>query len=342
MKAWGAAIALLAAVCAAAACTAPSKPAATVSASATGTGTGTASPSKAPPEQTDFAEAGRVVATYFATDDVARATGDERLGLALARDGRTLLTMAAFRAAIERGTAVPRARWGRPRLMIPKLDRYPLWFAAAAERREAGASRTAVMVFMKADDEDRWRLSSSSLLESGEKLPELALDADGYATPLATFDDDLAISPRLLGPLHATIAEEGAGGAAAGLVAPGPHTTARHVEIQTNRQRAKESGMGYDSIFGAANFPVYALKTEDGGGLVFYVLSRTTTWYAKAKSVFRIEPPPGAVPLLKDPVVRRSLEVVETQQYVATVPPKGGGAARVIAYDGAITKVNNT
>ena len=168
------------------------------------------------------------------------------------------------------------------------------------------------------------------LLDEGREVPAVALDDEGYATALADRDESITISPHLMGALHATVAEEGTGGFAAGLVAPGPHTTGYYSEITATRRLAKERDcMNYDSIFAATTYPVYALRREDGGALIFYSLNRTTTWHPvlKCGEGRRLEIPEGARWLLTDPTILAERRIVETQHYVSVVPAKNAAGS---------------
>jgi hypothetical protein len=294
----------------------------------------------APAPGVTLGEARQVLGDVLAADDVARAAGDERLALDLSRDAPNAITAATYRAS---AMAPPRYTWGRQTLMVPRLVTYPYWFTAAVERRDVrGRTRTAVLVLLRDSEKSRWRIDFSALLDSGQEPPSVRLDADGYATALATRDESVMISPHLMGPLHATIAEEGVGGFAAGLVAPGAHTTGYFTQIAADRQLAKDRDcMNYDSIFAATTYPVYALRTPDGGAVVLYSLNRTTTWspVLKCGEGKRLEIPAGARWLLKDPVVLKERRIVEMQQYVSVVPAKNAPTtAQIIGFDGVITK----
>ncbi|MEU0483974.1 hypothetical protein ABZ260_32915 [Streptosporangium sp. NPDC006013] len=295
----------------------------------------------APPVTLD--EAAKALAGILSADGVLGAAtphldADRRLMREQTRDGQEALTVAAFNGS---AGALPSYTWGTPELLVPRGQEGPLWFAAIVDRREpSGGVRTAVLTLMRSPGED-WRLSSTSLLDEGIRPPEITKDADGYATSLGEDDATVAISPRLMAPLHATSAEEGERGFAAGLIEKSPHTTGFADEIAKRRRDGKSACLGYDSIFAASSYPVHALRTTDGGALVVYSLIRTTTRSVKidpCASDARI--PPDARKLTTESFIREELRTVETQLYVSTVPAKDSGRpARVIGYLGGLTKV---
>ncbi|WP_436760397.1 hypothetical protein [Streptosporangium sp. V21-05] len=310
-----------------------------------GAATPAVSPASAPPPPpVTLTEAAKALAGVVGADGVLGAAvphleADRRLLRAQTRDGQEALTAAAFDGSAE---ALPHYTWGTPRLLVPRDQRGPLWFAAVLDREEpSGRVRTAVLTLMRQDGED-WRVSSTSLLDEGVRPPVVATDAEGYATALGEEDETLAISPRLMAPLHATSAEEGERGFAAGLIEEGPHTTGFADEITRSRTAEKRNDcLNYDSIFAASNYPVHALRTADGGALVLYSLIRTTTRTIRVTpcgSDIRI--PPEARRLTKERFILKELRTVETQLYVSTVPARSSGRpAKVIGYLGGLTKV---
>ncbi|GAA4221951.1 hypothetical protein FHR32_004244 [Streptosporangium album] len=255
------------------------------------------------------------------------------------RDGQEALTTVALN---DPTSALPHYTWGSPQVLVPRTQRGPLWFAAIVNRRdEAGDTRTAVLILIKYGEE-RWSLSSTSLLEPGERAPEIAKDPQGYATALSSEDRTIAISPRLMAPLHATSAEEGGRGFTAGLVAKGPHTTGYADEIAAKRMDYRhDQCMDYDSIFAAGSYPIHALRTVDGGAMVTYSLIRTTTvTTAIEPCATEIRVPAKNRKLAGASSARKQLRTVETQLYVSTVPARDSHRpARVIGYLGGITKL---
>ncbi|WP_084962086.1 hypothetical protein [Thermoactinospora rubra] len=277
-------------------------------------------------------------AAYVATDDRVRGAGDLSWALDTVTGGRHDLTKAEYEST---GGEPRRPAWGEPTVLVPRLaagDRNP-WFSVVVERD----GTPAILTFVRAGED--WRLSSAAALARDRRLPAVKLDADGYAEPLASGDQSVAISPKFMAPLHATIAEAGPQGIAAGLIAPGPFTTEVAEQIAEDRERWKGTGYDYDSIFSTGELPVYALRTEDGGALVQYSLSRQTTITPVTDSAAST---PIGVPKAAQWAVGRSyvsvaqlepLKVFEMHQYATAVPPAGASQpAVVVAHDGAVTR----
>ncbi|MEV4171809.1 hypothetical protein [Nonomuraea sp. NPDC049709] len=322
---------LLAAVTA---CTGNAQPAPTRSAAAA---SATASPSPAPPAVTR-AEAAEEFSAIIATDDALRVKSplEGRLDMVkndVTTGGQSQIAVAAFLAT---GYAPPRFRWGAPTLYVPRFapDEPAPWFSALVTRD----GRPALLTFTKSD---RWRLSSAAELLPGQELPKIKLDAEGYASAVAPDDKTVTISPQFIGPVHASVAETGTAGVTAGLLAAGPYTTDVAEQIASQREKAKNDGFSYDSIFSADNYPVYALRTEDGGALIQYSLTRTTTTTTKTAEDDYIPVPEQARWAITTPVLRRTLKLIETHQYATAVPPlTTPAAAPVIAHDGALTRAS--
>ncbi|MGN9836936.1 hypothetical protein ACTMTI_02310 [Nonomuraea sp. H19] len=328
-------LALAAGVLAAAtACTGNATPASS-KAAATHSATPT-TPAPAPPGVTRD-EAAKVFSEITVTDDLLRVKNDlqGRLGLAvdLMTGGQTPLTLAAY---LSTDYAPPRHKWGVPTLYVPRFatDERAPWFSALATRD----GKPTLLTFAKSD---RWRLSSAAQLVQDQQVPDIELDADGYAAALAPDDKTVTISPQFMQPVHASVAETGSAGVTAGLIAAGPYTTEVAQQIADLREKAKLDGFSYDSIFSADSFPVYALRTEDGGALIQYSLSRTTTTTTKTAEDDYIPVPESAGWAISTPVLRRSLRLIETHQYATAVPPLSKpSAAAVIAHDGGLTRAS--
>ncbi|GII53352.1 hypothetical protein Pth03_17410 [Planotetraspora thailandica] len=336
------AVALLAGTAAACSSPAPARPSASPAAATSSAPAASPSPEA---QAVTVQEATRALKTFLATDDVLRSAGADRWTLALTRDGQRPITAAQIHSY---GATPPHYSWTRPRVFVPRQGaKTPLqWFAATAERHSSsGEVRTAVLAFTRPNPKSPWQNSFESLIYPGDKPPDVSLDADGYATALDSRDESIAISPNLMGPLHATVAEDGPRGFASGLIAPGPQTTGYSADIGAAKEKAQsDDGMQYQSLFAVATtYPVFALRTEGGGALMLYTLIRTSTWSPSQGLMFAkgrpVTVPAQARWMLKDPFIINERVIEETQQYVSAVPPKASTApAYVIGYDGLVTK----
>ncbi|MEU8145566.1 hypothetical protein [Nonomuraea sp. NPDC048901] len=281
------------------------------------------------------ADAAKAFATFTATDDLLRAGGDLRLAMELTRDAEAQLTSSAF---LSTGNRPPRYTWGAPTLFVPrfKQSETAVWFTVLATRN----GHPTLLTFANADAKsDDWRLSSATQLLPGQDPPRIQLDAEGYATVLAPDDKSITISPQFMGPLHATVAEAGETGVAAGLLERGPYTTDVAEQITTDRERAKIGGFSYDSIFSAGDYPVYALRMVGGGALIQYAMTRTTTTTVETDKADFVPVPESARWLYHNDRARRFLKTTEINQYATVVPPSGTPTpAAIIAHTGALTK----
>ncbi|TLP61993.1 hypothetical protein [Microbispora triticiradicis] len=312
------------------------------------------SPSASPsPPAVTLKDASRALDTFLETDEVLRAAHADRWAYQLTQDGQRPITIAEIRT--QGGRRPASYRWDHRTVLVPRQSGAAQWFAATAERHGGpGGARTGVFTFVRQGQDGPWRNSFTSLLNPGEKPPAVELDVEGYAIALGSRDSSVAISPNLMGPLHATVAEEGPKGYASGLIAPGPQTTGFYDEISRTKVKAKaDDCMAYESIFASApNYPIFALRTRDGGALTMYTLIRTSSWITSAQGpgqgqgVKCSEGRPVAVPAAarwllsptKDLMIHQKRQIVETQQYVSAVPPKASTApVHVVGYQGVVT-----
>ncbi|MBP2705949.1 hypothetical protein JOL79_19260 [Microbispora sp. RL4-1S] len=314
------------------------------------------SPSPGPDDQAVTPdEAREVLDGFLATDNVVRAGGADKWVLGLTRDGQRSMTIAEIHSEKSKP---PVYTWAKRTVLVPRQSarRTVQWFAATAERRGGkGGPRTVVLTFIRIGRDGAWQNSFASPLYKGQRPPGVRLDADGYATALDARDTSVAISPNLMGPLHATVAEEGPQGYASGLIAPGPQTTGFFTEINKLKAKAKTSDcMTYESIFASApNYPIFALRTADGGAMMLYTLLRTSSWSLLSSGASlglkcgegRPVPIPAAAGWLLgkgDVLIRERRQITETQQYVGAVPPKASTApAHIIGYESVVTGASN-
>lgn len=291
----------------------------------------TAAEEKPEPEPLTLEVAERAFRAFVANDDVARAAGDERLALSWVSDGEAPLTAAEYRKAAFDGDPVARYAYGKPELFVPKLDLdvFPQWFVASVKRSVPGKKKsehTALMAFILRAPEDDWTLSLSAELAPKAKLPEVLLDSEGYATALTTSDASVLIRPREMPGIHATLAYEGPDSVAAKVMESGPDTTGYYERARKARRKARQKDLTLQTVPTATPYPIFQLRTEDGGGVVLYSLFRNSVTGVGdgAEAGARPPIPPEIAHLLDGTVEGDEVHVSEVLQFVAYDPPRPG------------------
>jgi hypothetical protein len=186
-----------------------------------------------------------------------------------------------------------------PTYYIPRQAGYPRWFAASAT---SGRARHA-LVFTQERAGGPWLLAADPYpLEQ----PGIALDKDGYAT---------AVPPGSVPATHVATLNGGAKG-----MAPGPYTTGAHDALTKAQAALGQRGVRFSSRFAVDPQHAFALRTTDGGALVWYVL-RQSERYDVPKS--GLVGSGGEVAGLVNKRVRHSLSTTALVQYLTVVPPNG-------------------
>ncbi len=329
-------------------------------------------PTTSPPEPVPLTPqvAERAFRTYVTDEDVARAAGDERLALTWTSDGQAQLTAAEFREAAYDGDPVRRFVYGDPELYVPKLkdDAYPQWFVASVDRSVLGerkSKRKVLMAFVLRSVSDHWKLAFATVVHRKAKVPDVAVDDEGYAEPLSTDDTSLLIRPRDVIGIHATVAAEGGRSVAAKVIKSSAVTTGFYKDAKRAKKKAKEDDLTLQTVYTATPFPYFALRTEDGGGLIVYSMFRSTSLTSEDADAPKPEIPEEAEHLLDGTVEGNKVDTTATLHFAAYDPPrerdgeegeekdgkkdagdedggkKGGDRkAHVIADEGAITKAS--
>lgn len=299
-----------------------------------------------PPEPLTLQTADKAFRSFVTNEDVARASGDERLALWWTSEGQSQLTAAAFRRAVAAGDPVPRYRYGTPSLYVPRLRPEGIQWFVTVVRRSAPDGKdphTMIMGFVRSKPTMRWRLSLATSLDKKQKPPKIAVDGEGYAKPLATFDTGLLIPPRVVASIQATLAEEGPENVAAKVMEAGKHTTGYYTSDQKATKPKKGSGLHINTVYGATAFPIFPLATTDGGGIVLYALSRDAVSIKNKKKPGHVPIPTDAAPFIAADLVHSELDVTQTLQFATLVPaaPKDKDdhdKAVIIAADGGTIK----
>jgi hypothetical protein len=248
-----------------------------------------------------IAGARAVYQSYLSVSDSAAASGDMTTGLSVVADAAWETAHAQYTALASAGTPVPRYQYGTADFYVPRAENYPHWFVATVPRRTLNSSDTGtvLMVFGQSKNGANWNLDGSAMLSPGQSMPAIALDADGYATALPTYDQSLLVPPNAVGATQASVVNQGPEAASASLITGGPQTSGLYAQQTSVVRTIAAKGLAYTWSMEGATFPAYVLRTVDGGALVLYGMYVDTT-YAHPNALIgaAIPVPANLAPLL--------------------------------------------
>jgi len=292
------------------------------------------------------ADAQAIYQSYLTTSDSAALAGDSVTGLANVTNAAWEAVHAQYTALITTGNPVTRYQYGTPTFYVPIVNNYPHWFLAVVPQRPRDASEsdsvTTLMVFSQATKTSTWALAGSTALLPGHALPAIARDARGYATALATYDQSVLLPPDVVGATQASLVDEGPSAEAASVFSGSPQTTGLYARQVAQRKPYAAASLDYTWQMMGADFPVFALRTADGGGLVLYSMYLVTTIaHPLNVSGAPIPIPAATAPQIAIPgeVSKHAVYTEWTYEFATVDPPAAASAtkASVTAATGAIT-----
>lgn len=192
-------------------------------------------------------ESRRVLDEWVSRHNKAITAGDVRLW----RDAVTGSLEAPVTARVRTYGKLPKSAeisLANPVFYVPRQDDHPKWFGVAALERSGGEDHQVLGVFVKADAKSGWR--AAHWLTFQGRPPQLAYDREGYAIPAP--DRDLPAA-------HANYLENG-------------DQSALVPDDYSSNARTREQG-DWTVASGTTTpgpGPSYALRTKDGGSLVWY------------------------------------------------------------------------
>ncbi|MBA9007852.1 hypothetical protein [Thermomonospora cellulosilytica] len=252
------------------------------------------------------------------------------------------MDLAAYRLYRTAGEKLRPLEYGQPTFYIPRLTGYPRWFAAdttswVVVRKSSGGSaeRTRpvrhAMLFVQRAPKAPWLLAADPLPSGGaptSPLSAVALDKEGYATAVRPDASGLAVSPDRLGEAHAAVLTRGAQAAPhhRKVLADGPATLRAHEGLSRATAQFRSLGITLTSTFAPHDAPVYALRTTDGGALVWYVLRQHESYVAGSPGKLRVGG--DLTGLVSEKQARTRLDSTVLIQHLAQVPA-GTGQAQI-------------
>ncbi|MEU3506738.1 hypothetical protein ABZ733_02290 [Streptomyces longwoodensis] len=208
------------------------------------------------------------------------------------------------------------------RYTIPKKAGWPRWFVADARANKGGSARW-LMVFQRHDVSERWQATYLTLVAPGA-LPEFAKDGDGWAEAVPADAGGLAAAPGTLSKGYTDYLRGGGSS-----FADGGSTSALRGQRQKNASRPGLATQYVDEPLTDGDYAPVALRTADGGALVFFsshhFVKQTA---AQGASV----PAPNAnVRALTTGEIKQTLTMEFVANQVAVDPAGAGGRVSVLA-----------
>ncbi|HEY0937434.1 MAG TPA: hypothetical protein VGD91_27305, partial [Trebonia sp.] len=282
-------------------------------------------------------QAGQVLAGYTTANNDANASCDNALLATVETGSSYAIDTGLYQAQRAAGTApFPAFSPARATYYLPRAEPAsgPRWFVAQvanAFRSTPGkVSSTEYVVFTQAMPGGPWRDAAEPYLLSGAGVPPVTVGSDGLATAVSLQDGALAVAP---GQLPAATAAALDGASPAAVAGPGnlDDTAARQLT-----RKDVPGGKVTDVHAPAAGGDRldFALRTADGGALVFYADAAELTITPPAGSLLHLTVP--GLYSAGQPLSRAGLSYLE--QFAAYDPPAGGTPRIVADYSGVTGK----
>jgi hypothetical protein len=265
------------------------------------------------------AQAQQVLATYTSTNNMANAQASQAQ-LATVETGSSLAIDGGIDQVKSASGSAPYPAYGpaHASYYIPlESPGYPRWFAVQVQNALASAPGQVInseyLVFTQGTPGAPWKDAIEPFILPGATPPQVAIDANGYATVVTANDAGLALSPATAGEATATALDNGAGEPAIlGNLADQQALAALRREFPATSSETDRHS--------AATEPVFGLRTVNGGALLFYDVAAQVTVTAQAGGTLPLNVPGFLSP--GNPVAQATLDYLE--QFAAYDPPADG------------------
>jgi hypothetical protein len=260
-------------------------------------------------------------------NNTANARRDGRLEGSVETVPQITIDRAAYDIQKLINQSYPPFSYRNPVFYIPALTtKARKWFTVDATTGSGGKTQHQLLLFVQPAAGGAWKLAAAPASGVGSLLP-VALSPAGTATMPAPDGSGLAVSPAQLPALQAGLLD---GRRAGPGFARGKWTSALTRGIQSSRSFYGRFGWNYHDTWAAADYPTYALRTTDGGAVAWYFLDDRQTALRTGSgrplqggSVIR------ALTGMTQVTSRFTIDSVT--EFVAIIPPAGGGKITIVA-----------
>ncbi|MFF6810648.1 hypothetical protein ACFZAG_12260 [Streptomyces sp. NPDC012403] len=197
---------------------------------------------------------------------------------------------------------------------IPKKAGWPRWFLADAAGNKGGESRW-LLVFTRNGLDETWEAAYLTLVLP-EDIPEFKTDEDGWAEAVPANTSDVTVPPGELSEEYTSFLKDGGDA-----FSDGPHTSGWRTQREKKSSRPGLATQYIDEPVTDGDYAPLALRTKDGGALVFF----TTRHFEKqtAAAGASVPTPNKDVLALTTGEIRQSLTMEFVSNEVALDPADG-------------------
>lgn len=268
------------------------------------------------------AEAAEVLANFATVNNAATKAYDESLIGTIESGALGGIDEAGVRAKHanhpEGNTSFSPLAFSDSRFLVPEQRGWPKFFVADTATNRGGDSRW-LLVFRRSAAGNPWRASFLAVV-APDALPALATDADGHVLPLPVAGTDLLVQPGQLSAAYTSYLQQAP---TAPPFAAGPATSELLAGRDKNRRTANSVTQYADQPAAGGDFTPIALRTKDGGALVFFASRHQTRATYRAGYRLTIDQDTKA---LMTGTPRTSVTLSRVGQQAVTVPARGAGA----------------
>ncbi|MER7486619.1 hypothetical protein ABTY20_12130 [Streptomyces sp. NPDC126497] len=197
---------------------------------------------------------------------------------------------------------------------IPKKAGWPRWFLADAAGNKGGDARW-LLVFTRSGLDETWQAAYLTLV-APDDIPEFRTDGEGWAEAVPADSAEPVVEPGELSEDYAAYLKDGGGA-----FADGPHTSRWREQREKKSSRPGLATQYIDEPVTGGDYAPLALRTKDGGALVFF----TTRHFEKqtAAAGASVPTPNKDVLALTTGEIRQSLTMEFVSTEVALDPAEG-------------------
>jgi hypothetical protein len=191
---------------------------------------------------------------------------------------------------------------------------WPRWFLADAKGNKGGDARW-LLVFTRDSQDDPWEVAYLTLVAPGT-VPEFKKDKEGHVEAVPADSPELAVTPKDLSGTYASYLKDG--GTA---FADGTHTSEWRELREENAKRPGLVRQYIDEPLTGGDYDPLALRTKDGGALVFFATRHFEKQTAAAGAT--VPPPNDDVLALTTGEIKQSLTMEFVSNEVVLDPKSG-------------------